>query len=62
MGLTNQVIRETPLPTGGPLDEIQRTVARARDGSLTEAEAFEAIARIAGRQSSTGKTYQKPWG
>lgn len=61
MSMTNQSDRGTAA-TVGELDEIETIVAKARDGTLAEEVAFEAIGRIVRRRASAAETYQKPWG
>ena len=44
------------------LAEIETIIGQARDGSLAEEVAFEAIGRIVRRWTAAAETYQKPWG
>lgn len=46
----------------GELAEIEAIIGQARDGSLAEEVAFEAIGRIVRRRTAAAETYQKPWG
>lgn len=46
----------------GELAEIETIIGQARDGSLAEDAAIEAIGRIVHRRAAAAETYQKPWG
>ncbi len=62
MGITDPNSREAPSWAAGELDEIEAIVGKARDGTLAEEVALEAIGRIVRRRTSAAETYQKPWG
>ena len=62
MGITDPKTREAPDPVASELDEIETIVGKARDGTLAEDVAFEAIGRIVRRRTPVAETYQKPWG
>ena len=51
-----------PSANASTLGEIERIIAEAREGSLDEADALEAIGRIVTRREAPVETYQKPLG
>lgn len=62
MDFTDVTTGENHSPAASVLDEIETIIGKARDGTLAEDVAFEAIGRIVHRRTPEAETYQKPWG
>lgn len=54
--------QKTSGSAAGELAEIETILGQARDGSLAEDAAFDAISRVVHRRAAAAETYQKPWG